>query len=730
MRNLSAVKKPYSKILRSHLLLYALAMLLPALGAEARAQQRQPNVVFILADDLGYRELGCFGQKLIQTPNIDKLARQGMRLTQHYCGNAVCAPSRCVLLTGKHPGNAFVRDNRSTPPEGQWPIPNSEVTMLEAFQLAGYVTGAFGKWGLGGPDSSGRPLNQGVNRFFGYNCQAHAHSYYPSYLWDNEKHFTLDNDPEVPGHAGLDGADPADPASYNKFKGQDYAPDRIHTEALNFIRENKDKPFFLYYPSVIPHVALHVPDEDLKPYTDLGWKDPPFTRGKGYGYTPHYTPRAAYAAMITRLDRYVGRVLSLLDELGIADNTIVVFSSDNGTTHLGQEVDYEFFNSVGELRGLKGSLYEGGVRVPTVVRWPGRVAAGSESKRVSGFEDWMPTLLDMVGSVDAFPAGIDGISMKKTLLGESQAERPYLYREFAGYGGQQTIRVGDWKAVRQKMTSGKLNTELYNIAEDVGEATDVAADHPEVVQRLETMMKEVRTPSEVFPLVPIDAPVKQKNVAPLKKAFISGEGPGWRALGKNDFTNVNCDEDTWRWERGVAYCTGQPVGVIRSKKTMKNFEMVCEWKHKQKGGNSGVFVWATQASIDRLSDGKGSLPEGIEVQVLDLGYAEIYLKGGKDRKADWFTSHGDVFPVGATKMKPFPPVAPNGRRSFPSKNLTNDVNQWNHYYIRAVNGEVRLWVNGEEVSGGTECAPSEGYLCLESEGAPVEFRNLRIRELP
>ncbi|MEM8733001.1 MAG: sulfatase-like hydrolase/transferase [Planctomycetota bacterium] len=571
----------------------------------AANRARQPNVVFILADDLGYRELGSFGQELIKTPNLDQLAKEGMRLTQHYCGNAVCAPSRCVLLTGKHPGHAFVRDNKSTPPEGQWPIPDSEVTIAEAFQNAGYVTGAFGKWGLGGPDSTGEPLRQGVDRFFGYNCQAHAHSYYPSYLWDNDQHVGLDNHPEVPGHAGLDGADPNDPESYDLFKGTDYAPDRINAQALEFVRANKDKPFFLYYPSVIPHVALHVPDEDLEPYLELGWKDPPFTRGKGYGYTPHYTPRAAYAAMISRLDNYIGKLLSLLDELGLADNTIVVFSSDNGTTHLGQEVDYKFFKSVGELRGLKGSLYEGGVRVPTIVRWPGKVEAGSESDRISGFEDWMPTLLDMTGNVDAFPAGIDGISMAKTLTGGEQEERPYLYREFAGYGGQQTIRVGDWKAVRQNMRKGNTEIELYNIRNDIGEANNVADKHPDVVDRLAGMMANVRTPSVDFPLIPFDAPVGNKQPK-LKSAFINGEGPGWKKLGKNDFVNVNCKEDTWRWDKGVAYCTGDPVGVIRTRKMVENFELVCEWKHKKKGGNSGVFVWASQASIDNLAAGKAA----------------------------------------------------------------------------------------------------------------------------
>ena len=471
----------------------------------------RPNIVLIVADDLGYRELGSFGQKLIRTPHLDRLAEQGMRLTQHYSGNAVCAPSRCVLMTGKHPGHAFVRSNKSTAPEGQLPIPDSEVTLAELLQAEGYVTGGFGKWGLGGPDSEGEPLRQGLNRFFGYNCQAHAHSYYPSYLWSDNKRITLQNEPAVPGHASLKkGADPSDPDSYAQFKGQDYAPDRINAQALEFVRANKDRPFFLYYPTIIPHVALHVPDEELKPYLALSWNDPPFTRGKGYGYTPHFTPRAAYAAMISRMDRYVGNVLNLLDELKLADNTIVVFSSDNGTTHLKAEVDYDFFASVGELRGLKGSLYEGGVRVPTIVRWPEHVAAGSSSDRISGWEDWMPTLLELIhGKTPA--KGIDGISLAPTLLGNSQEERPFLYREFPSYGGQQTIRVGKWKAVRQNMARGNLDIELYNIAQDMGEQNNIAADHPDIVARLATLMQEQHTPSKEFPLPSVDTPVKRKK---------------------------------------------------------------------------------------------------------------------------------------------------------------------------------------------------------------------------
>lgn len=494
------------------LALLAAALILPQLihtqplPAEEPAR---PNIVFILADDLGYQELGSFGQELIKTPHLDRLAAQGMKLTQHYCGNAVCAPSRCVLMTGKHPGHAYIRSNKAAPPEGQEPIPDTEVTIGELMQSAGYVTGAFGKWGLGGPDSCGQPLDQGFDRFFGYLCQSHAHSYYPSYLRSDRGTIELDNNPPISGHAGFGKEDDrSDPKSYNQFKGTDYAPDHINAELLNFIRDHKDEPFFCYYPTVIPHVALHVPDEDLKPYLNLGWKDPPFTKEGGYGYTPHFTPRAAYAAMITRMDQYVGNVLNLLDELNLTDNTLVVFSSDNGTTHLDQEVDYEFFRSVGVLRGLKGSLYEGGVRVPTLVRWPGKVQAGSQSDFVSGFEDWLPTILDAVGANTLLPKNVDGVSLLPTLFGQDQPTRPFLYREFTGYGGQQTIRVDDWKAVRQNLGKGTIKTELYNIKTDISEQQDVADQYPDVLGKLEEMMARQHVKSDIFPLRALDGPTR------------------------------------------------------------------------------------------------------------------------------------------------------------------------------------------------------------------------------
>lgn len=498
-------KRNYPRALLPMLIVLAVFVL----SSSAGAADKKPNIVFIMADDLGYAELGSYGQKKIRTPNLDQLAKEGMRFTRHYSGNAVCAPSRCVLMTGKHPGHAWVRSNKATKPLGQEPIPDSEVTVAELLKKQGYATGAFGKWGLGRPGSSGDPLNQGFDRFFGYNCQSRAHSYYSEYLQDDDKHFALKNNPPIPGHAGLaDGADPLDPKSYAMFKGTDYASDHINEEALKFMRKNKDRPFYLYYPTMIPHVALHVPDEELEPYLKLGWKEKPFTgrndNGKRYGYTPHMTPKAAYAAMISRMDRYIGKLLKQLDELDLAQNTIVVFTSDNGTTHLGDEVDYEFFESVGPLRGLKGSLYEGGVRVPAIVRWPGHVKAGSVTDFVSGFEDWLPTMMEVIGDSAGIPKGLDGVSLVPVLESREQGERDFLYREFPSYGGQQALWSGKWKAVRQEMAKGKVEIELYDLSQDVGEQNNVAADNPEVVKRLHRQMDEQHVPSEIFPLRPYE----------------------------------------------------------------------------------------------------------------------------------------------------------------------------------------------------------------------------------
>ena len=478
------------------------AAILPAAEIPAR-----PNILLILADDLGYRELGCFGQQKIRTPNLDRLAARGMRLTQHYSGNAVCAPSRCVLMTGRHPGQAWIRNNSEAQPEGQLPIPDAEFTLAEMLKQQGYVTGAFGKWGLGGPGSEGDPLNQGFDHFFGYNCQRHAHSYYPDYLWHNRQKIPLQNKPPVPGHAKLPAAaDPQNPASYAAFQGTDYAPDRIRNAAVDFLHNNQNRPFFLYFPSTLPHVALHVPQHDLTPYLQQGWNDPPFTAARG-GYTPHFTPRAAYAAMISRLDSDVGVLLDELDRLKLTEKTLVVFSADNGTTHLSEEVDAEFFNSTGELRGLKGSLYEGGVRVPTIAAWPGRIPAGSESSFVSGFEDWLPTIAEFVGARNLPLQGETtgtGLSLVPTLTSLSQPERPWLYREFPGYGGQLSLRQGPWKLVRQNLGKRSEIAELYNLETDIGERTNLASEQPARVAEMSELVRQIRKPSRLFPLQSFD----------------------------------------------------------------------------------------------------------------------------------------------------------------------------------------------------------------------------------
>lgn len=498
----------------------------PASGAEPR----RPNIVFILADDLGYGDLGCYGQTKIRTPRLDQLAREGIRFTQHYSGNNVCAPSRCVLMTGKHPGHAYIRDNRgglgrnagAEAKEGQEPVPAGELTLPLELKRRGYVLGAFGKWGLGGMETTGNPLKQGFDRFFGYNCQAVAHNAYPVSLWDNNEKRALAN-PAFSAHQKfLEGADPANPESYRRYSGPDYAPDLILNEAVAFLKAHRDKPFFLYFPTIVPHLALQVPQESLDEYAGA-FEETPYLGGKGY--LPHRTPRAAYAAMVSRLDAAVGRLVDTVAELGLEEETVFVFTSDNGPLYdkLGG-TDDEFFNSAGGLRGRKGSNYEGGIRVPCVVRWKRKLAGGRVSDRVTGFEDWLPTLLELsepgerpVGKRDpnapeqAVP-GIDGISFARMLQGERQAEREFLYREAVGYGGQQSLRMGDWKAIRTNLHPGPRAAnqsptplELYNLRDDPREQRNVAGDHPDVVARMKAVMAREHAPSALFPIKGLDA---------------------------------------------------------------------------------------------------------------------------------------------------------------------------------------------------------------------------------
>lgn len=472
-------------------------------GACTAGEERKPNIIFLLADDLGYAEVGSFGQQKIRTPNLDRLAAEGMRLTQHYSGSAVCAPSRCVLMTGLHPGHAWIRTNKEIQPEGQEPIPAETTTIAELLKQHGYATGIVGKWGLGPPGSEGDPLNQGFDRFFGYNCQRHAHNHYPNYLWDNDERVILDN-PEFAAHQALpEDADPKDRASYRRYSGNDYAPDLFSEAALDFIRDNQDRPFFLFYATTVPHLALQAPEDSLKEYAGQ-WTDAPYVGDRRY--LPHLTPRAAYAAMVTRMDREIGKIAELVRELNLDEHTVFIFSSDNGPAFDGLGgTDSEFFESAGPLRGRKGSLYEGGVRVPTIVRWKGRIAAGSVSDYVSGFEDWLPTSLHLIGA-DSIPQDLDGISLVPTLFGQEQEPRPFLYREFPSYSGQQSVRIGEWKGVRQNLALDRpnLHIELYNLASDIGESRDVSAEHPEVVAQIEQIMREERTRSRIFSFPALD----------------------------------------------------------------------------------------------------------------------------------------------------------------------------------------------------------------------------------
>ncbi len=492
-------------------ILSAAVVLLLAPGNSARAGDKPPNIVFIMADDLGYGDLGSYGQKKIRTPNLDRLAAQAMRLKTHYAGHNVCAPSRCVLMTGMHPGHAFIRENRQAKgfSEGQEPVPARVLQLPLLLKMLGYMLGGFGKWGLGPMGSTGDPLTQGFDRWFGYNCQAVAHNYYPTHLWDNNKQIKLNNPPFAANQKLPPGADPNDPASYSGYVGKDYAPDLITEQALQFIRANKDRPFFLYYATTVPHLALQVPEDSLREYAG---KFPELPYKGDRGYLPHRQPRAAYAAMITRMDRDMGRIFDLLRELGLDDNTIIVFTSDNGPLYeMYDGTDTDFFNSAAGFRGRKGSFYEGGIRVPCIVRWNGRIAPGSTSDRVTGHEDWLPTLLELIGAKAKTPQGLDGISFVPTLFGREQAARPFLYRESPGYSGQQCVRVGAWKAIRTNLNpNAKAKNqqpgalELYNLAADPGEKTDVAKMHPEIVAQLSALLAAQHTKSELFPIRALD----------------------------------------------------------------------------------------------------------------------------------------------------------------------------------------------------------------------------------
>ena len=441
-----------------------------------------PNIIFVLADDLGYADLSFMGQTKFTTPNIDSLAFQGISFTQHYSGSSVSAPSRSCLITGQHTGHTAIRGNKELPEEGQYPMSSDVYTLFRMLKDNGYKTAVFGKWGLGAPETEGAPENQSVDVFFGYNCQRIAHNYYPYHLWHNDQKMVLEGN-----------------ADKNE---NEYAPYLIHNEALDFIKENKDTPFFMWYTSVIPHAELKVPDHELKPFVGkpqfeeeksyVGCDDGDYYKKGGYG-SQKYT-HATFAAMVNILDRQVGEICRVLDSLGIADNTIVVFTSDNGP-HLEGGADPDFFDSNGELRGYKRDLYEGGIRVPFIVRWNNVIKRNTVSEHVSAFWDFMPTVAEIIGA--EMPEHIDGISFLPELIGNEQKKHDYLYWEFHENDGRQAIRKGDWKAVKYDVhNNGKI--ELYNLKDDVSEKYDLANEYPDLIAEFDSLMRCTRTESELF----------------------------------------------------------------------------------------------------------------------------------------------------------------------------------------------------------------------------------------
>lgn len=440
-------------------------LLLASLVALNTATQK-PNVIFIMADDLGYGDVGFNGQKLIQTPNLDKMAREGLVFRQYYTAAPVCAPARCSFITGMHTGHAYVRDNSEIQPEGQMPLKPGTQTIAKQMKAAGYTTAMIGKWGLGGPGSTGEPNKQGWDYWFGYLCQRQAHSYYPDHLWRNGERVELDK--------------------------KTYSHDLMASDALEFVRKHRNGPFFLYLPFTIPHVALQVPEDGLARYRGHLGDDPAYDGKRGY--RPHPAPHAAYAAMVSRLDRDVGRLLALLRELKLDRRTLVIFTSDNGPPE-GRTggADPIFFGSARPFGGWKGGLYDGGIHMPFVAWWPGTVRKGT-TNHLTALYDMFPTFVELAGGRGAKG---DGVSFARELLGKKdQVAHDHLYWETAGYGEWQATRFGRWKAVRK----GSKTIEVYDLATDIGEKRNVAAQHPEVVRRAEVIFAKAHAPSKEFPL--------------------------------------------------------------------------------------------------------------------------------------------------------------------------------------------------------------------------------------
>lgn len=481
-----------------------------AFGA-LNAQNQKPNIIYILADDLGYADLGCYGQEKIETPNIDQLAREGMRFTQHYSGSAVSAPSRCVLLTGKHTGHAYIRGNdemrergnvwrheamlADSTLEGQRPLPAGTITIPKIIKKAGYTTAMVGKWGLGYPGSEGTPNKMGFDFFYGYNCQRQAYTYYPPFLYRNEHREYLQNK-LLPAHTPLDvGADTMLVSSYDKFTQKQYSPDLLLNEIISFINQQKNTPFMLMWTTPVPHVPLQAPQKWVEYYLKKFGDEKPYTGQSGYFPTRY--PHATYAAMISYFDEQIGELIEELKKLGIYENTLIIFTSDNGPSFNGG-ADSPWFDSANPFKSEFGwgktSLREGGIRVPMIAIWKGKIAPGTTTEHISAFWDVMPTFADIAGVKETTS---DGISFLPTLLGKKQKQHKYLYWEFPENEGSKAIRMGNWKGYIPNYKKGDRKIELYDLNIDPREQNNIADKHPRVVKKLYKMMKRAHTKPEI-----------------------------------------------------------------------------------------------------------------------------------------------------------------------------------------------------------------------------------------
>jgi len=465
-----------------------------------------PNVVFIMADDLGYGDLGCFGQTKIPTPNIDRLAAEGAMMTRFYAASAVCAPTRASLLTGKHQGHASIRGNKERGDfqynglEGQHPLPQSETTMAEMLKVRGYATALVGKWGLGGPNPGEHPLDHGFDRFYGYLCQRRAHNHYPAYLWSDHQPDLLAGNRPFNAHQRIDAALTREGEYAERFGGQTYAGVRMAEEAVKFMRSAGNKPFFLYYAPVQPHVALQAPPEWVDKFP-RSWDSEPYL-GRN-GYLPHPRPRAAYAAMIAFMDHTVGQLMEEVERQGKTSNTLFVFTSDNGAVRGAGGADLEFFRSNGDLRAGKMSLYEGGIRVPAVARWPERIRPGTKTATIATSYDVLATIADATGSR---APRTDGRSFLGALTGGSVRPRRYAYFEYPEATAMQAVIYDRYKVIRPTLAADSDRVEVYDLTADPAEKNDLASLRPDLVRQGLADMKREHVPNATFPLKGVDVP--------------------------------------------------------------------------------------------------------------------------------------------------------------------------------------------------------------------------------